>query len=44
MEKARLLKEVGFESVDGFNVPDVRGERVPEARGRIAEGSSPHGG
>lgn len=29
---------------DGFNVSGVRGERVPEARGRVAEGSSPHGG
>lgn len=33
--------EVVFEAEGAFNVSEVRGERVPEARGRVAEGSQP---
>lgn len=38
---AQVNFEVVFEAEDGFNVSEVRGERVPEARGRVAEGSQP---
>ena len=33
---------MGFKSVQGLNVTDIRWERVPEAGGRAAEGSGPH--
>lgn len=33
-----------FKDGDGLIVSDVSGERVPVARGKVAEGSRPHGG